>query len=64
MRHTEFWRRLEAAVGESYAASWAEQQSLTPLGSRTVREALADGVAPKEVWAAIVSVLELPERDR
>ena len=64
MRHTELWSRLETALGPAYARTWAEQQSITPLGSRTVLQALEAGVPPKRVWAAVWEVLGLPERDR
>jgi hypothetical protein len=64
MRHTEFWHRMESALGETYAQVWADQQSVTALGSRTVNQALAEGVSPKQVWAAVWTHLELPERER
>lgn len=31
MRHTEFWRRMEEALGVAYARTWAETQSLAEL---------------------------------
>jgi hypothetical protein len=34
------------------------------LDGRTVDEALAAGVAPKQVWAAVWRTLELPPVDR
>ncbi len=64
MRHTEFWARMDVALGSAYATSWAELTVIGALGSRTVNEALAAGVAPKEVWAAVHAVLELPENQR
>lgn len=64
MRHTEFWARMEAALGPAYARSWAEQFSLAALGGRTVEQALADGETPRTVWRAVWSALELPARDR
>lgn len=64
MRHTEFWDRLDAALGPAYARSWASLQVITELGGRTVDEALAAGVPPKEVWRAVWAVLELPARER
>lgn len=64
MRLTTFWSRLESVVGESYASSWADMQVLGGLGNRTVNEALADGMAAKEVWAAVHAYLELPESER
>ena len=63
MRHTEFWRRREDALGSSYARAWADQHRITELGC-TVEEALASGVAPKRIWAAVWRTLELPDRDR
>lgn len=64
MRHTEFWARMEAALGAAYARSWAEQQVLADLESRTVVEALEAGEHPKAVWAAVWRRLELPDTER
>jgi uroporphyrinogen-III synthase len=64
MRHTEFWSRLEAALGQEYADHWSERFVIAELGSRTAAEALANGVAPKSVWAAVWRALELPATDR
>lgn len=64
MRHTEFWARMESALGPTYARSWASQQVLGTLGGRTVDQALAAGDNPKEVWRAVWAALELPARDR
>jgi hypothetical protein len=64
MRHTEFWARMEAALGPAYARSWAEQQVLADLDGRTVNEALAAGETPKTVWRAVWAALGLPARDR
>jgi Protein of unknown function (DUF3046) len=36
MRHTEFWARMEHALGPDYVRTWAEQQVLSTLGHRTV----------------------------
>ncbi len=64
MRHTEFWARMEAALGPAYARSWAEQHVLSELDGRTVLEALAAGEPPKVVWRAVWAELGLPARDR
>jgi hypothetical protein len=64
MRHTEFWDRLDNALGPAWSRSWAELFVIGELGSRTAVEALDAGVAPKQVWAAVWRVLELPETDR
>jgi hypothetical protein len=64
MRHTEFWARMEHALGPEYARSWADLFVIGDLGGRTASEALAAGVPPKEVWAAVWKVLELPATER
>lgn len=64
MRHTEFWALMDAALGETYARSWAELTVIGELGGRTAREALDAGVEPKKVWAAVRRQLELPDHWR
>lgn len=64
MRHTEFWDRMDQALGPAYARSWASLYVITELQGRTAEQALAAGVAPKEVWRAVWAVLGLPAKDR
>ena len=64
MRHTEFWSRMESALGPTYAGSWARQYVLAELGERTVTEALDAGEPPKVVWAAVWRALGLPASER
>ena len=64
MRHTEFWARMEDALGPAYAQVWADQQVLADLDHRTVSEALAAGETPKRVWRAVWERLELPASER
>ena len=64
MTHTEFWRRMDAALGPAYARAWAEQFVIGDLGGRTVVEALDAGEPPKAVWAAVWSALRLPASER
>jgi hypothetical protein len=64
MRHTEFWERMDRALGPAYSRSWADMHVIGELGGRTASEALAAGVPPKEVWRAVWSVLELPASER
>ena len=64
MRHTEFWSRLEDALGRGYYRAWASQFVMTDLGGRTAQEALDAGVPPKQVWAAVWRALELPASER
>lgn len=64
MKHTEFWARMEQALGAGYYEVWADQFVLASLGSRTARQALDAGVPPKEVWRAVHEALGLPDRER
>jgi hypothetical protein len=64
MRHTEFWARMEHALGPAYAGHWAASHVLAELDGRTAEEALAAGVSPKRVWAAVWRALELPATER
>ncbi|WP_416958098.1 DUF3046 domain-containing protein [Nocardioides sp. T5] len=64
MRHTEFWTRLDEALGPAYSRSWAELTVVRDLDGRTTQEALDAGMAPKQVWAAVRRQLELPDSER
>jgi hypothetical protein len=64
MKHTEFWTRMDDALGPAYARSWADMFVVGELGGRTTTEALAAGIPPKDVWAAVWRVLELPATKR
>ncbi len=60
VRHTEFWDRMDHALGHASARSWASLTGIAGLGGRTAQEALDAGVAPKEVWAEVHRFLGLP----
>jgi hypothetical protein len=64
MRHTEFWARMDHALGSAYARTWAEQLVMGSLGGRTVLEALDAGEPPKRVWLAVWERLGLPPSER
>ncbi|MFL6154948.1 MAG: DUF3046 domain-containing protein [Marmoricola sp.] len=64
MRHTEFWERMELALGAEYARSWASMYVMADLGGRTAEQALEAGESPKTVWRAVWAALELPSKDR
>ena len=64
MRHTEFWARMEDALGSAYCRSWAGRHVLADLDGRTAQEALDAGVPPKQVWAAVWQALDLPAHQR
>ena len=64
MRHTEFWERMDHALGTGYARSWADLTVMSELDGHTASEALAAGVPAKQVWAAVWRILELPASER
>lgn len=64
MRLTEFWSRMEDALGADYHRHWAATTVMGQLGGRTVEEALAAGEDPKQVWRVVWAVLDLPPSQR
>lgn len=64
MRLTDFWDRMEHALGAGYARSWAADFHLDQLGGLTVDQALASGQDTLVVWRAVHAVLELPHNQR
>ena len=64
MRHTEFWTRMESALGRVYARTWAHEHVMSHLEGRTVDEAFAAGESPKRVWLAVWETLGLPAAER
>lgn len=64
VREAELWSRLNEVLGVDYARAWAEMTSITGLNSRTVLQALADGVPCKTIWRAVWEFMELPEKLR
>ena len=64
VRLTEFWRRMDSRFGAAYARSYAADQVLATLGSRTVLQALADGDDAKQVWRAVCDATDAPASER
>jgi Protein of unknown function (DUF3046) len=64
MRHTEFWARLDRVLGLAYSRTWAETFVIADLGGRTVNQALAAGIPPKQVWREVAKALQLPASER
>ena len=60
MRLTVFWERMTEQFGAAYVDSFSRDFVMSELGGRTVLQALADGVAAKDVWRAVRSSLNLP----
>lgn len=64
VRLTEFWERMYRHFGETYAESFASDYVIEQLGSRTVRQALADGESAKRVWQGVCEAMEISARER
>jgi hypothetical protein len=64
VRLTEFWARMEHALGPAYARTWARDHVLSDLDELTVVDALAAGEDARTVWRAVWKELELPPRER
>ena len=64
MRLSEFWERMRAQFGDTYASSDAKDHVLAELGGRTVEQALADGVDAKTVWRAVAEEFDVPQKLR
>jgi hypothetical protein len=64
VRLTEFWRRLEEALGPAYARSWAADHVIGTLGGRTVLQAIDAGIETVDIWRAVHAELALPARER
>lgn len=64
MRLTEFWTRMDDALGAGYSRYWADSHVLAELQGRTVAQALADGVSAYDVWRAVRENLSLPPSTR
>ena len=50
MRLTDFWDRMEQALGAAYARSWAADFHVPSLDGRTVDQALSQGEDAQTVW--------------
>ncbi|WP_159939830.1 MULTISPECIES: DUF3046 domain-containing protein [unclassified Nocardiopsis] len=64
MRLTVFWNKMHEQFGEAYAHSLAQDYVLEGVGSRTVQQALADGVSARQVWHAVCDAFDLPASAR
>jgi hypothetical protein len=59
MRRSEFLRAVDAEFG-GRASSLVSDLVLTQLGDRTAAEALAAGIAPREIWLALCAEMDVP----
>ena len=64
VRLSDFWERMRAQFGDTYAVSVAKDHVFAQLGGRTVEQALADGVDAKTVWRAVCTEFDVPQNLR
>jgi hypothetical protein len=64
VRVTEFWDRMRAQFGDTYAQSVAKDYVFDELGGRTIERALADGEDPKVIWRAVSDTFDVPQNLR
>jgi hypothetical protein len=64
VRVTEFWDRMRAQFGDTYALSVAKDYVFDELGGRTFERALADGEDPKVIWRAVSDTFDVPQNLR
>jgi DUF3046 family protein len=61
MRLSEFWIAVADEFGESYGRMLAQDLVLGELGDLTARQAIAQGVATREIWLALCRAADVPE---
>jgi hypothetical protein len=54
---------MDEVLGPGYSHSWARDVVLSPLGC-TAAEAIERGTDTKEIWRAVCTVVEVPNRLR
>ncbi len=64
MRLSEFRGLVHEVFGETYASTLCREMALTRLDSLTADEALARGVAPRDVWHALCDQMDVPDAQR
>jgi len=57
---SEFQLAVAEEFGEGYGGVLVADLALAPFGGRTAKEALADGVPAREVWAALCEATDVP----
>jgi hypothetical protein len=53
MRISDLRERILLSFGSEWAPSFSQDIALSELGSKTVNEALKDGIEADEIWRAV-----------
>lgn len=64
VRLSDFWRLMDDEFGAGYSRTLASSLVLSAVGGVTAQEALAKGVAPRDVWLAICEMQDVPPERR
>ncbi|MDE0573361.1 DUF3046 domain-containing protein [Demequina sp. B12] len=64
MRLSEFWSLADAVFGPGYSRTLARELALDAAGSMTCEQALAGGVAARDVWHALCDQMDVPMDQR
>jgi len=63
VRLSDFWKRMEARFGVTYARSVAADYRVSSLGA-TVNDAIERGESPQTVWRAVCQEFDVPHKLR
>ncbi len=61
MRLSEFWIAVADEFGESYGRMLTDDLVLGELGDLTARQAIAKGIATRDIWLALCRASDVPE---
>ena len=64
MKRSEFQTAVDDEFGSAYGGVVVNDLVLERVGGRTAREALAAGIAPREVWLALCEATDVPPERR
>lgn len=64
VRLSQFWTLMDDEFGPAYSRVLADRQVLGALSGRTAAQAIEAGVPPKQVWAVICDVMDVPPERR
>jgi hypothetical protein len=64
MKLSEFQIAVDDEFGPGYGGVVVNDLVLEDVGGRTAREALAAGVAPRDVWLALCEATDVPPERR
>jgi len=61
MKVSELRQALADEFGQAYSSVLASDLIMASLGGRTVNDALAAGIPPRDVWMALCRETDVPE---